>query len=933
MCARACLRKRNRASLSLIARYIYIYSDALLRAHSSSVVVRKTMSRIPVFLFATSSTSSSTRRGRNRKRSKSQIRAVFCTVVVLFLSALVLSTTDERNKAFALEEEEVSRGNGEDDDYLDLLAELDASFASNGEEYPTSEIQLQIGHEITVRGASSGNEKLVQRDIDFIVGDDYASAAFRFCVKHELFHHQHVRSVALKIKEEIEKMPEEERPTIGSSSGRRRRREGVPERRKKTAQERYDAVREYLNETKIVKAGEELSRLVEEFQDHQLNSDEHIEQDKEDLAVGGPLNRLVEVMKRAKRFIKDEEKQRDENEKLAKLGEQLRKKMEKKRETIVQSEEGFKELLRETYELPKKERLERIGRLPPVAKMDVKIDGKKKEMLVFQDQDAQTAVFEWCVYNGIREPEKMVDVLRNLLKYTVEEQWRSINERNAQRYVDPYYGKKAASVEEAVKMWEDGTDKLGIISGSKLLELGAQLKEKIAETGEVLLEKEYEKTMKLLDRSVQYFIASVDFETAMKKDQCKKAMLFSQTMIKIDRKRPVTALQKLFAAKCKLKLKKFDESATDAFSILSRIKTTGDWKATDIKYLTVYIGGMSAIKLGDFERALKFYAICVRNDPDFGLCKDIYKNLNSIKKSMKTVDDKLNDKHPRPALEALDAVEVAAKSLGFHGVKSFENDMNVRKCRAAVFKRQLNDAYDYCQSASDYFGVKAKVIEGDPLAEGEDGMEALLTEKVTAEDMLKYAEALRATAELYIADENPKEAKSLAEQALEICRANAGQSSSSRSLKENLESLVRETHNLVRQYQHNRDYAKILGVPPNLNELPKERQCDFIKKSFKKLALKWHPDKHETNARKTRAARKLNDAAEARDELNDRANCGGAGSVNRERARAEKAKEEERNRQNWARGGGGGGYHHWGGHQHHYQRQWHHAGGGGHWEF
>ena len=113
----------------------------------------------------------------------------------------------------------------------------------------------------------------------------------------------------------------------------------------------------------------------------------------------------------------------------------------------------------------------------------------------------------------------------------------------------------------------------------------------------------------------------------------------------------------------------------------------------------------------------------------------------------------------------------------------------------------------------------------------------------------------------------------------------------------------------------------------------KERQCDFIKKSFKKLALKWHPDKHETNARKKRAARKLNDAAEARDELNDRADCE-AGSVNRERARAEKAKEEERNRQNWARGGGGGGGHHWGGHQHQYQRQRRGGGpGGGHWEF
>ena len=183
----------------------------------------------------------------------------------------------------------------------------------------------------------------------------------------------------------------------------------MPEKRKKTAKERYDAVREYLNETLIIKAGEELSRLVEEYQDHQLNSDEHIEQDREDVAIGGPLNRLVDLMKKAKRLINDEQKQRDENEKLVSLGTQLKKKMEKKREMIVQSEEGFRELLRQTYEQPKSERLERVGRLPLVAKMDIKVDGKQKEMLVFQDQDAGTAAFEWCIFNGIREPEKMVE--------------------------------------------------------------------------------------------------------------------------------------------------------------------------------------------------------------------------------------------------------------------------------------------------------------------------------------------------------------------------------------------------------------------------------------------------------------------------------------------------------------------------------------------
>ena len=187
--------------------------------------------------------------------------------------------------------------------------------------------------------------------------------------------------------------------------------------------------------------------------------------------------------------------------------------------------------------------------------------------------------------------------------------------------------------------------------------------------------------------------------------------------------------------------------------------------------------------------------------------------------------------------------------------------------------------------------------------------------------MLRGApETLRAQAELYIVDENPTEANKLAMQALEICRENAGQSAWSRTLLDQLNSFVRETHNLVRQWENNRDYAKILGVPPNLNELSKERQCEFIKKSFKKLALKWHPDKQETDARKQRAARKLNYAAEARNELNDRANCGGAGAVNRERARQEKAKQEEQRRQ-WQQQWGGG------------HRQQYHWGGRTHWEF
>jgi tetratricopeptide (TPR) repeat protein len=754
--------------------------------------------------------------------------------------------------------------------------------------------------------------------VQIINGDDHASAAFRFCVTHDLMHQNHLRIVMSKIKEEIDKLPEDERP---------KKRSRRPERTK-TPNERFQRAKEFLNETVVdfVRAGEELTRMIEEFQDHHLNSDEFVELTKEDFKNDlGPINLLIDVMKRAKKPILDEAKTREENEKQVLMQKKLLKELERKRVLVNEAEESFRELIDETFEKPKRERIERVGKLPPIAKMEMKVDGKKKDLVVFQDQDAATAAFEWSVFNDVKETRKAVDILSNLLKSTSANvnAWTDVMKKNQENYVDQYYGKKAASVDEAMKMWSDGTDKFAIISGSRLLEYVLLLKEKIAD-GDVSVEQEYSKQEKLLERSMKYYAAALDFETAIKRNKCKDALAFSKIMTSLDLKRPSNVLHKLIVAKCKFQTKKYDEAATDAFSILSRIPTTGDWKTTDIKYLTVYVGGSAAMKLGDFERALKFYAVCVRNDPEFKACKNIYKSLNAMKKSMKVCDDKLNDKHPRPALEAIEQVEIAAKSLGLIKIESFVNDLNVRKCRAATFKRQLNDAYDLCQTATDFFANKAQIVVDSNNSNNNDAETALLKEQVTADDMLKYAEALRAQAELFVADENPKDAKSLAEQALEICKENSGQSQWSRALLDSLNAFVRELHGLVRQYENNRDYAKILGVPPNLNELDNDRQCEFIKKSFKKLALKWHPDKHETSAGKTRAARKLNDAAEARDALNDRANCGGAGAVNRERARADKVKQDEQNRRNWQgyhqqqqRGG-----HHWGGGR-----------GGQHWEF
>jgi DnaJ-class molecular chaperone len=40
---------------------------------------------------------------------------------------------------------------------------------------------------------------------------------------------------------------------------------------------------------------------------------------------------------------------------------------------------------------------------------------------------------------------------------------------------------------------------------------------------------------------------------------------------------------------------------------------------------------------------------------------------------------------------------------------------------------------------------------------------------------------------------------------------------------------------------------KVLELPVNIHEVSKESQCKHLKKSYKKLAMKWHPDKVPTS--------------------------------------------------------------------------------------
>jgi hypothetical protein len=78
-----------------------------------------------------------------------------------------------------------------------------------------------------------------------------------------------------------------------------------------------------------------------------------------------------------------------------------------------------------------------------------------------------------------------------------------------------------------------------------------------------------------------------------------------------------------------------------------------------------------------------------------------------------------------------------------------------------------------------------------------------------------------------------------------------------------------------------RDHRSVLELPANLDELPKDDQCGWVSKQYRKLAKQWHPDRYK--GVKARAERKMRECAEAKEVLIKQMGCGSEGGSRRRR--------------------------------------------------
>ena len=345
----------------------------------------------------------------------------------------------------------------------------------------------------------------------------------------------------------------------------------------------------------------------------------------------------------------------------------------------------------------------------------------------------------------------------------------------------------------------------------------------------------------------------------------------------------LVALRRLALARAHWHRREWRSAELAANACVSSGRTAGDWRRGQVRAVAVATGAYSAVRRGDSEGALKFLAAAKRADPDTPLFKKPYALIKDAEKLLKDADLKLDRGESRQAMESADEAVaklrglggddpcasgpngcsgVAAISRATHGMFS---GADARRCRAHAQMRAFDSALEACERSLRALGCVEGFVNPD---------DTKAAEKACASaDPRRRARALLARGETHARDAYFEGALFDLRVALEVIEpvANRGSAEANTLLSEIREKT--QTYERDRRaHEHDRDHFAQLDLPENLRELPKDRRCEFVKKAFKKAALKWHPDK-AMEAGKARAARKMNEMTEARDHVNVKLLC------------------------------------------------------------
>eukprot|EP00929_Paragymnodinium_shiwhaense_P057003 TRINITY_DN28526_c0_g1_i1.p1 TRINITY_DN28526_c0_g1~~TRINITY_DN28526_c0_g1_i1.p1 ORF type:complete len:690 (+),score=196.34 TRINITY_DN28526_c0_g1_i1:80-2149(+) len=458
--------------------------------------------------------------------------------------------------------------------------------------------------------------------------------------------------------------------------------------------------------------------------------------------------------------------------------------------------------------------------------------GTKKTLALFDGDDESHAAVSFCAANGIHSPDEVLKLHGSL---------------QSQAKQKSYKAPAHLALESAAAHLERGESHEADLN---LAAAGADYARALLATKDA---EEKEHLSGKLQRVLAAYGPSQSFAASWGAKDC-KAVLDAAVSIPADMRSENTLLM---IARCYVREEKLKEAIATLTSLINKCDKSGSWLTTEPRVVGSVLGAELALRVGDIDKAKKFYQLVLRADPDQHFVNKRYKSLRIYMRMLTDIEEMVKGSKNHDVVKAVKiAQSILEHVLGKQGASAAGTRLLLFECKSKSAMTLHDDSIEACNTAIKQF-------------ENHDNP-----------DPRRIAEAYAWRAEANMRDKSYDDAVADLQVALKKVP-------NSEDYKEQFEQAKRQqnewnkseeqhdprTREKMGHFYINRPNKEILDLPDNVDELDQEARCKWLKTGFRKMSLRWHPDKAKGG--KARAQRKSAELGEAKGLLELQWGCKG----------------------------------------------------------
>ena len=279
-------------------------------------------------------------------------------------------------------------------------------------------------------------------------------------------------------------------------------------------------------------------------------------------------------------------------------------------------------------------------------------------------------------------------------------------------------------------------------------------------------------------------------------------------------------------------------------SMVSRRANFGTWKSEQPRTMGVILQSKTALYLGDVKKAKRALSSALQYDPECKVLKDEFSKLKQYTQKIKTADRSISKGFYKRAEGNLDDAQTEMYRLGLENSKLLLADLHVRYCKVYSSMKKHERAIKSCDKAMQLSEESVQEI------------------KKLGPDVRRKIEIHEARAIAHDKDRNYDEAVADLRAAIEL----TSKARMSRDKVQELETKLREAQESESKWNRlrDRDHVAVLDLPENIDEVKDlKRKCQWLKKNYRKMTVKWHPDRTKETTNEKRAGRKFDEVNKA----------------------------------------------------------------------